>query len=61
MEAERPSDAKPVPGMPDAFADATTLVSTHGADYIKLTALGTETASPNALAAVAAAWLKGRP
>ena len=61
MEAERPSNSKPLSGMPDAFADATTLVSAHGADYLKLTALGTGTASPKALATVAAGWLKGRP
>ncbi|MBZ5589466.1 MAG: hypothetical protein LAO05_12970 [Acidobacteriia bacterium] len=61
MEAERPSKAAPVPGMPDAFADATTLVSTRGGDYLKLTALGAGDAPPKALASVASAWLKGRP
>ncbi len=61
MESERPNAAKPVSGVPDAFADETTLVSARGGDYLKLTALGVSAASPGALASVAAAWSKGRP
>lgn len=61
MEAERPANSKPLPGMPDAFADDTTLVSVRGGDYLKLTALGAGASSPKALAAVAGAWMKAGP
>lgn len=59
MESERPSAAKPVASLPDAFADETTLVSVRGGDYLKLTSLGAGASSPGALASLAAAWAKG--
>jgi len=61
MESERPAAAEPVSGMPDAFADATTLVSVRGPDYLKLTALGSGELSSRPLTTVAAAWSKVRP
>ena len=59
MESERPAAAAPLPGSPDAFADETTLVTTRGNDYLKLTSLGAGGAASRALATIAAAWARG--
>jgi hypothetical protein len=61
MLAERPAAAEPVPGVPDAFADATMLVAVRGRDYLKLTALADGPAAlpsaAKALASIARAWI----
>ena len=58
MLAERPTAAIAVPGVAEAFGDATTLVATRGRDYLKLTALTPGAQAQRALAGLVAAWVK---
>jgi len=61
MDAERPAAATAVAGVPAAVADATTLLSVRGRDYLKLTALGSGGGTARALAGLAAAWYGTQP
>jgi hypothetical protein len=64
MLSERPSAAAPIPGVEGAVGDATTVVVARGRDYLKLTALAEGATLPSAgqaLAGVAAAWVRERP
>ena len=57
MNAERPTQATPVPGLQNAFSDAFTLVATRERDYLKLTVLGSDSTAPETLVRLARAWL----
>jgi hypothetical protein len=59
--AERPSRARPVPELPEAFSDGGVLVARAGRELLKLTLLTPGAGGADALAAVATAWKKEQP
>ena len=58
LAAERPRQAREVPGLPGAASDGQVLLATSGRDLLKLTALDPGPEGGTALAALAAAWRK---
>lgn len=60
-QAERPSRARAVPGLPGAVTDGAVLVNRAGREFIKLTVVSSGAGGAEALAAVAGAWAKEKP
>jgi len=58
LAAERPRQAREVPGLPGGASDGQVLVAAAGRDLLKLTALTPGPGAGEALAALAAAWRK---
>ena len=59
LEAEKPSAAVPVSGLLNCWGDASMLQAVLAAEYLKLTALGTNPEAANKMKTIAAAWTKG--
>ncbi len=60
LQADRPSAAASVPGVPGAVSDGAVLVAVAGRDLLKLTALTTDARAREALVALARAWAEER-
>lgn len=58
LAAERPRQARDVPGLPQAASDGQVLLAASGRDLLKLTALTPGPGVGDSLAALAAAWRK---
>jgi hypothetical protein len=61
LDAERPTTAAPLPGQPAAVSDGNVLLAARRRDLLKLTALTPDPRGREALAALAAAWMKEPP